>query len=346
MELIERYRDAYHLRNTYTWLALLHASQGTWVEAEQTIEEALTTASRLPGRAPLSFLSLIRGFLAYQKEDFVTAERELQVIRANRQQGPFWSRFYTGLLGMVHVARGNREKANVCVTELEGLLDELPAGTLLTASIIICLALIALATGDQKRIVDLYPRLLDFHGQHYLFLVDRVLGMAASVRGDWEAAAMYLAAAEAKARREGLRPELARVLLSLTDYELARGLQGYITRAENHLKQALNLYEEMHMTAAAERVLSRLQTLSHRPHGSSVQSLPADLTEREVEVLLLVARGRSNRQIAQQLGLSAKTVANHLTHIFTKTRSENRAAATAFAIHHSLARLVKVPLSK
>lgn len=346
MELIERYRDAYHLRNTYAWLALLHASQGAWVEAEQTIKEVVTTASHLPGRAPLSFLSLILGFLAYQREDFVTAERELQVMRANRQQGPFWSRFSCGLLGMVHVARGNREKAYIYVSELEGLLDELPAGTLITASIIVCLALIALAFGDQKRIAGLYPRLLDFRGQHYLFLVDRVLGMAANARGDWEAAAMHLSAAEAKARREGLRPELARVLLSLTDYELARGVQGYIARAENYLRQALHLYEEMHMTAAAERVLSQLQTLSQRPQGSSVQSLPADLTEREVEVLLLVARGRSNRQIAQQLGLSAKTVANHLTHIFTKTRSENRAAATAFAIHHSLARLVRVPLSK
>ena len=136
------------------------------------------------------------------------------------------------------------------------------------------------------------------------------------------------------------------MLLSWTDYELARGVQGYIARAENHLKQALKLYEEMHMTAAAERVLSRIQTLSQRPPDSSAQSLPADLTEREVEVLLLVARGRSNRQIAQELGLSAKTVANHLTHIFTKTRSENRAAATAFAIHHSLARLIRAPLPK
>lgn len=346
MELIERYRDAYDLRNTYTWLALLHASQGAWVEAEQTIEEALTTASHLPGQAPLSFLSLIRGFLAYQKEDFVTAERELQVIRANRQQSPYWSKFYTGLLGMIQVARGNRAKAYVCVSELEGILDELPAGTLLAAFIIVCLALIALASGDQKRVADLYPRLLDFRGQHYWFLVDRVLGVAASIRGDWEAAAMHLTAAEAKARREGLRPELARVLLSWTDYELGRGVQGYIARAENHLKQALKLYEEMDMTDAAERVLSRLQTLSQRQHGSSAQSLPADLTEREAEVLLLVARGRRNSQIAQELGLSAKTVANHLTHIFTKTGSENRAAATAFAIHHSLARLVRAPLSK
>ena len=64
---------------------------------------------------------------------------------------------------------------------------------------------------------------------------------------------------------------------------------------------------------------------------------PANLTEREAEVLKLIASGKSTRQIAHTLVLSEKTVTNHLTHIFTKTASENRAAATAFAFHHGLA---------
>jgi predicted ATPase/DNA-binding CsgD family transcriptional regulator len=63
---------------------------------------------------------------------------------------------------------------------------------------------------------------------------------------------------------------------------------------------------------------------------------PAGLTAREVEVLRLVARGLTNTQIAQELVLSEKTVATHLTHIFNKTNSENRAAAAAFAIRHGL----------
>jgi DNA-binding NarL/FixJ family response regulator len=63
---------------------------------------------------------------------------------------------------------------------------------------------------------------------------------------------------------------------------------------------------------------------------------PAGLTAREVEVLRLVAKGMTNSQIAQELVLSEKTVATHLTHIFNKTNSENRAAAVAFAIHRGL----------
>ena len=67
------------------------------------------------------------------------------------------------------------------------------------------------------------------------------------------------------------------------------------------------------------------------------RTYPAGLTAREVEVLRLVVMGLTNAQIAQELDLSEKTVANHLTHIFNKTTSENRAAATAFAIRHGLA---------
>ncbi len=54
-------------------------------------------------------------------------------------------------------------------------------------------------------------------------------------------------------------------------------------------------------------------------------------------MLRLVARGLTNTEIAQELGLSEKTIAHHLTHIFNKTTSENRAAAVAFAFRHGLA---------
>ena len=58
---------------------------------------------------------------------------------------------------------------------------------------------------------------------------------------------------------------------------------------------------------------------------------------REAEVLRLVAVGRSNRAIADELCLSAKTIENHLTSAYGKLGVDNRAAATAFAIRHGLA---------
>jgi DNA-binding NarL/FixJ family response regulator len=68
--------------------------------------------------------------------------------------------------------------------------------------------------------------------------------------------------------------------------------------------------------------------------------MPADprhgLSEREVEVLRLVASGKSNREIASTLVISEHTVARHVQNIYTKLGLSSRAAATAFAFEHEL----------
>jgi len=63
---------------------------------------------------------------------------------------------------------------------------------------------------------------------------------------------------------------------------------------------------------------------------------PAGLTPREVEVLRLLARGLSNKQIAAALVIAPKTVGNHVEHIYAKTGASNRAGAGLFAVQHGL----------
>jgi HD-GYP domain-containing protein (c-di-GMP phosphodiesterase class II) len=63
---------------------------------------------------------------------------------------------------------------------------------------------------------------------------------------------------------------------------------------------------------------------------------PAGLTEREVDVLRHIARGRSNKETAAQLGISAKTVGSHIEHIYAKAGVTTRAGATLFAMEHDL----------
>jgi HD-GYP domain-containing protein (c-di-GMP phosphodiesterase class II) len=63
---------------------------------------------------------------------------------------------------------------------------------------------------------------------------------------------------------------------------------------------------------------------------------PAGLTDREVEVLRLIARGRVNKQVAATLGISAKTVGHHIEHIYAKAAVTTRAGATLFAMEHGL----------
>jgi DNA-binding NarL/FixJ family response regulator len=60
------------------------------------------------------------------------------------------------------------------------------------------------------------------------------------------------------------------------------------------------------------------------------------LTEREMEVIQLVASGMTNRRIAAKLNISEKTVARHVSNIFIKLDLRSRSAATAYAYSHNL----------
>ena len=60
------------------------------------------------------------------------------------------------------------------------------------------------------------------------------------------------------------------------------------------------------------------------------------MSSREVEVLRLVAQGKTNRVIAAELFISEKTVASHVSHIFTKLGLSSRSAATAYAFDRKL----------
>ena len=84
-------------------------------------------------------------------------------------------------------------------------------------------------------------------------------------------------------------------------------------------------------TDAAEAVLAAAgHRVAKRRDG------PGGLTAREVEVLRLVARGLSNKDVARQLVISPKTAGNHIEHIYTKIGTSNRAAASLFAMRHGL----------
>jgi len=65
-------------------------------------------------------------------------------------------------------------------------------------------------------------------------------------------------------------------------------------------------------------------------------ALPGGLSEREIEVLRLLAAGLTNRAIAEALTISERTVDRHVSNIYTKLDISTRAAATAFAFEHGL----------
>jgi ATP/maltotriose-dependent transcriptional regulator MalT len=118
-------------------------------------------------------------------------------------------------------------------------------------------------------------------------------------------------------------------------YEAAR-VRLLLARACNALSdtdsadRALNAAADVFDRLGAKLDARKLATLRRTPR------LPDGLTEREVQVLTLVAAGRTNRQIADALVISHKTVARHLSNIFVKCGLTTRAAATAYAFEHDL----------
>ena len=63
---------------------------------------------------------------------------------------------------------------------------------------------------------------------------------------------------------------------------------------------------------------------------------PAGLSARELEILRLMAAGKTNKEIAQDLVISMNTVANHVAHVLAKTGASNRTGAAAYASRHHL----------
>ncbi|HEV2980913.1 MAG TPA: LuxR C-terminal-related transcriptional regulator [Solirubrobacteraceae bacterium] len=107
---------------------------------------------------------------------------------------------------------------------------------------------------------------------------------------------------------------------------LACRVVGDADGAELALSSALAAFEHLGAGTEAARTAGELRQR---------QSV-AGLTAREIEVLRLVAAGKSNREIAAELYLSVKTVARHLSNIFCKIDVSSRTAAAAFAYEHGL----------
>jgi DNA-binding CsgD family transcriptional regulator/tetratricopeptide (TPR) repeat protein len=338
VELAHRCQEPYQLRHLYPWQAACAACLGNFAEAEQWLAQAETAIASLTSPEPRAFLLQIRGILAVSHRDYEAAEASLaQAMVLFRQMGPGVLIWYLPILGWVQLLLGKREEALPCLQEVETLLASQEPGTLLIGNVMLYLAQMALLLEDRKRIANSITRLLPFQGLFIDGLVDRILGELFTFQAAWSEAQACLNRAEEMASREGLRLELALTRVAQAQLALAQGGRGSVLRARSLFEQALALFQEIGLHGQALAVQAQLEQLPERSSPRGTRSFPARLSSREVEVLRLVAQGKSNRQIAEELVLSEKTVINHLTSIFNKTVTDNRAAATAFAIRHGLA---------
>jgi len=334
LECARRCQDPYQLRHVHTWLAVVVGQQGDTAECERLLGAAARDIAPLASPEPRAYLTFCRGALAHARGDYAAAEARLQeAVRLFRAIGPGALVWYAGMLAVVQAAAGNAVTARASMDELDGLLAEVPAGSMVVATPLCALAWAALLLRDDARLARYYPRLAPFAGQFHDVLCDRLLGAIETLRGDWDLAGAHLAAAEATARREGLAWELARTLEARAELALAQPDQARVACAGELLEQSRALFTRLGNRGEAWRLEARRRSLT----SPSRAEAPAGLSAREAEVLRLVAAGMSNRAIARTLSLSEKTVINHLTSVYGKIGVDNRTAAAAFAIRHNLA---------
>ncbi len=146
-------------------------------------------------------------------------------------------------------------------------------------------------------------------------------------------------------RRITADPGLAAVrVLMLTTFDLddyvyaaiRAGASGFLLKdaPEERLTTAIRVVADGGSLFAPSVTRRLIEEFARRRPNATVSL--GSLTERETEVLLLVAAGKTNREIAAALVISEKTVARHLSNIFTKIGVPSRAAATAYAFEKGL----------
>ncbi len=158
----------------------------------------------------------------------------------------------------------------------------------------------------------------------------RLLGEIATAAGHRLMAAEQLATALDLATACDAPFERALTLLALAELRLATGLAD---EADSLLEQVRDICEPL----GAAPVLARAGLLAARRNARPpVESYPAGLTPREVDVLRLLPRGLSNAEIASTLFLSSRTVQTHLTNLYGKLGVGGRGEAITYAVTHGL----------
>ena len=297
-------------------LALLHARQGNWSEADLTFHKALLVAIHTEWYP--STLALYGHFLAVTGRE-AAALVQLELVEAEPAAFGYSGQFYIPFLAEAHLHLQKPRRAVLYIDQIRNLRG-------------FC---------------------------YFGVSVDRILGEVAAQQGDWETAERAFEDGLTFCRRSNHRPEEAAILYEQARMVLMRSRDeteaaSVVSRERIHslCTQARMLFLEYRMQRAADLVstlqegLEQLEELA-RPDVPIQAVVPAHLahagyqlelrlTRRELDVLRLVAEGQTDREVAEALVLSPRTVNRHLSNIFTKLDVPGRAAAVAYAIRQGL----------
>ena len=348
------------------WVSALEASgtlaqvqefQGQLRSAAQTYQEILQSAGdRLDPNVVAAHLNL--GNVLYEWYDLDQAESHLRTALSTAQEIHMPDGTLLALLWLarVRLAQGDQDGSSALLRQAEQQKGRFPESILdrYTAGI---MAYLALQRGDQ---VDAQRRVSRFtpfpeHDLSENFILRKIEYLAQVrlliARGNWAQAEQFLEQLQIAAESGSFTGAWIEILALRA---LVRQGQADLSGAVDLLGQALQRAEPEGYTAAfvdlgapmlqllrqaqsrgispepVDRLLSKMAG-AYRASSPHLQPLIEPLSERELEVLRLVAAGKSNRQIAEELVLATGTVKKHLSNIFGKLNAGSRTECVARA---------------
>lgn len=291
--------------------------RGAWAEALEEARRARERCEEAMNDAAAGQALYYQGELHRLQGDFAAAEA------AYRDANRFGHEPQPGL-SLLRLGQGDDNAAASTIRRALGeTADPLQRSRLLPAH-----AEIALAVGDIGEARSAADELSAIAGDYDILMLRaiaaQIQGMVALAAEDPQSALVSLRAARATWQELDAPYETARTRVLIGS---ACRMLGDENTAALELDQATTAFEQLGALPDLARVETLVRPDTRETHG---------LTPRELEVLRLVAAGRTNRDIASKLVVSEHTVARHVQNIFTKLGVSSRTAATAFAFEHRL----------
>ncbi|MBA2285213.1 MAG: hypothetical protein H0W02_07010, partial [Ktedonobacteraceae bacterium] len=327
----------YGVRRVMGWLywnqGMMALNQGDWASSDTHLQQALQEAQAETNARLKPVVLLAQAVLQFRRGLWHEAEPLFQEAIQSATNTD-WFASAVALYGHFLAVTGRRAAARTyldrasALPELAGFSGSFYIPFL--AEGYLHLDTLELATPYFERIAQLRGFL------YYGLAVDRVLGELAAITRDWDTAERAFEDGLRLCRQANNQPEEAAILYEQARMAVARG------EAVEHIRalceQARRLFLQYDMQRAAglvETLLEGVQALEpvkvSEVHTAG-HVLHLKLSAREREVLQLVAEGHTDREVADTLVLSPRTVNRHLSNIFVKLDVPGRAAAVAYAI--------------
>jgi DNA-binding CsgD family transcriptional regulator len=338
LKVAERMRHRTRLWQALQANTVVSSLEADWATARSLSDRALAVSPRNSNL--LGYRALIEYVVGDFDQGSVYLERLLETMRC-ATPGPTFEYAYPAIVvPLIAHLSGIDNRLEEARTAAHAVLSSPWVTPVLATLARAGLALLAVRWGENEAAEEQYSALRPRSGAMVgglldsIVSADRLLGLLAQTTGNLDQAVAHFEDALTFCRRAGYRPELAWTLCDFSEILLGRNQPGDRARARSLLEESLAISSELGMKPLMERVAARLKQLQALPHPAP--AYPDGLTQREVQVLRFVASGKTSTEIAAELDLSRRTVERHISNIYNKTNTHNRAEATAFAFTHGL----------